>query len=76
MAKNILFDVFKPFFNFGLVSKIIFIITKTVNNMNFAFSEDLMMLKEHARELTKSVIKPLAQKIDEKEFIPPELIKK
>jgi len=44
--------------------------------MNFAFSEDLMMLKEHARELTKSVIKPLAQKIDEKEFIPPELIKK
>ncbi len=44
--------------------------------MNFAFSEDLMMLKELAREFTISEIKPLAQKIDEEEYIPPELIKK
>jgi len=44
--------------------------------MNFAFSEDLMMLKELAREFTNNEIKPLAQKIDEEEYIPSELIKK
>ena len=44
--------------------------------MNFAFSEDLMMLKELAKEFTNNEIKPLAQKIDEEEYIPSELIKK
>jgi len=44
--------------------------------MNFAFSEDLMMLKGLAREFTNREIKPSAQKIDEEEYIPQELIKK
>jgi len=44
--------------------------------MNFTFSEDLKMLRELARDFTISEIKPLAQKIDEEESIPPELIKK
>jgi len=44
--------------------------------MNFTFSKDLLMLKEFARDFTNKEIKPLAQKIDEEEFIPHELIKK
>ena len=44
--------------------------------MNFTFSKDLLMLKELARDFTNREIKPLAQKIDEDEFIPPQLIKK
>jgi alkylation response protein AidB-like acyl-CoA dehydrogenase len=44
--------------------------------MNFTFSEDHKMLRELAREFTNKEIKPLAQKIDEEERIPPELIKK
>ena len=44
--------------------------------MNFKFSKDLLMLKELARDFTNKEIKPLAQKIDEEEFIPNELIKK
>ena len=44
--------------------------------MNFTFSEDLKMLRELARDFTSKEIKPLAQKIDEEERIPSELIKK
>jgi len=44
--------------------------------MNFTFSKDLLILKELAKDLTNKEIKPLAQKIDEDEFIPQELIKK
>ncbi|MCW8805675.1 MAG: acyl-CoA dehydrogenase family protein [Ignavibacteriaceae bacterium] len=44
--------------------------------MNFIFSEDLLMLKELAKEFTNREIKPLAQKIDEEENIPNSLIKK
>ncbi|MGB5287729.1 MAG: acyl-CoA dehydrogenase family protein [Ignavibacteriaceae bacterium] len=44
--------------------------------MNFTFSEDLKMLRELASDFTKNEIKPLAQKIDEEERIPTELIKK
>jgi len=44
--------------------------------MNFTFSEDHKMLRELARDFTNKEIKPLAQKIDEEERIPPELIKK
>jgi len=44
--------------------------------MNFKFSKELLMLKELAKDFTESEIKPLAQKIDEEEFIPPQLIKK
>ena len=44
--------------------------------MNYNFSEDHKMLRELARDFTNKEIKPLAQKIDEQERIPPELIKK
>jgi len=44
--------------------------------MNFTFSNDLLMLKELARDFTNREIKPLAQKIDEEERIPNELIRK
>ncbi len=44
--------------------------------MNFTFSKDLLMLKELARDFTNREIKPLAQRIDEEEKIPAELIKK
>lgn len=44
--------------------------------MNFTFSEDLKLLRELAKDFTTNEIKPLAQKIDEEERIPPELIKK
>lgn len=44
--------------------------------MDFTLSEDLRMLKELAREFTNSEIKPVAQKIDEEEKIPKELIQK
>jgi len=44
--------------------------------MNFTFSEDLQMLRGLAKEFTDGEIRPLAQKIDEEEKIPTELIKK
>jgi len=44
--------------------------------MNFTFSEDHKMLRELARDFTQKEIKPRAQKIDEEERIPSELIKK
>jgi len=44
--------------------------------MNFTFSEDIKMLRDLAKDFTTNEIKPLAQKIDEEERIPPELIKK
>jgi len=44
--------------------------------MNFTFSEDLLVLKNLAKEFTNKEIKPIAQKIDEEESIPRELIKK
>ena len=44
--------------------------------MNFTFSEDLKMLKGLVKEFTDGEIRPLAQKIDEEEKIPSELIKK
>ena len=44
--------------------------------MNFTFSEDLLVLKNLAKEFTNKEIKPIAQKIDEEENIPRELIKK
>jgi alkylation response protein AidB-like acyl-CoA dehydrogenase len=44
--------------------------------MNFNFSEDLKMLKGLTKEFTDCEIRPLAQKIDEEENIPSELIKK
>ncbi len=44
--------------------------------MNFTFSEDHKMLRELAHDFTQKEIKPLAQKIDEEERIPTELIKK
>jgi alkylation response protein AidB-like acyl-CoA dehydrogenase len=56
--------------------KIIFIIPQTVNVMNFAFSEEFQMLKGLAKEFTDGEIRPLAQKIDEEEEIPNQLIKK
>lgn len=76
MVKIQLFDVFGLFFNFRVDFKTIFIIPKTVNTMDFTLSEDLRMLKELAREFTNSEIKPVAQKIDEEEKIPKELIQK
>jgi alkylation response protein AidB-like acyl-CoA dehydrogenase len=44
--------------------------------MNFTFSEDLKMIRELAKEFTEREIKPIAQKIDEEEKIPEQLIKK
>ena len=44
--------------------------------MNFTFSEDHKMLRELAKDFTTNEIKPLAQKIDEEERIPPALINK
>lgn len=44
--------------------------------MDFAFSEEQKMLRGLVKEFTDSEIKPLAPIIDEKEDIPPELIKK
>jgi alkylation response protein AidB-like acyl-CoA dehydrogenase len=44
--------------------------------MNYNFSEEHKMLRELARDFTQKEIKPLAQKIDEEEKIPAELIKK
>ena len=44
--------------------------------MNFTFSEELQMLKGLAREFSNGEIRPLAQRIDEEEIIPSELIKK
>jgi alkylation response protein AidB-like acyl-CoA dehydrogenase len=56
--------------------KRIFTIPETINIMNFTFSEELLMLRGLARDFTNSEIKPIAQKIDEEEGIPDELIKK
>ena len=44
--------------------------------MNFTFSEDLLILRDLAKEFTNGEIKPLAQKIDDEENIPRSLIKK
>ena len=44
--------------------------------MEFKFSEEVDMLREVAREFTDAEIRPLADKIDEDEKIPEELIKK
>jgi len=44
--------------------------------MNYTFTEEQLMLRRLAKEFTDSEIKPLAQKIDEEERIPKELIKK
>ena len=44
--------------------------------MNFTFSDDLKMIRELAKEFTEREIKPIAQKIDEEEKIPEQLIKK
>jgi alkylation response protein AidB-like acyl-CoA dehydrogenase len=44
--------------------------------MDFAFTEEQKMLRGLVREFTNSEIKPLAPIIDEKEDIPPGLIKK
>ena len=44
--------------------------------MDFAFTEEQKMLRGLVKEFTDSEIKPLASFIDEKEDIPPELIKK
>ena len=44
--------------------------------MNFTFSEDLQMLRGLAKEFTNGEIKPIAQRIDEEEKIPEQLIKK
>lgn len=56
--------------------KRIFTIPETINIMNFTLSEDLLMLRGLAKDFTNSEIKPIAQKIDEEEKIPDELIKK
>ncbi len=42
----------------------------------FEFSEEQKMLRDMTRDFVNSEVKPLAQKIDEDEQIPPELIKK
>ncbi len=44
--------------------------------MNFSFSEDQKLLRGLAKEFTNAEIRPLAQQIDEQEFIPKELMKK
>ena len=44
--------------------------------MNFTFSEDQKLLRGLAKDFTDREIRPLAQQIDEQEFIPKELIKK
>ncbi len=44
--------------------------------MDFTFTEDQNMLREMVKEFTNSEIKPIANKIDENEEIPRELIKK
>ncbi len=44
--------------------------------MNFTFSEDQKLLRGLVKEFTEGEIKPLAQQIDEQEFIPEGLIKK
>jgi alkylation response protein AidB-like acyl-CoA dehydrogenase len=44
--------------------------------MNFTFSEDLKMIRALAKNFTEGEIKPIAQKIDEEEKIPEQLIKK
>lgn len=42
----------------------------------FEFSEEQKMLRDMVREFTENEIKPIANKIDEEERIPPELIQK
>ncbi len=44
--------------------------------IQFEFTEEQKMLREMVRDFTNSEIKPIAQKIDEEERIPPELIGK
>ena len=44
--------------------------------MDFSFTEEQKMLRSLVKEFTDSEIKPLAPLIDEKEYIPKELIKK
>ncbi len=44
--------------------------------IEFEFTEEQKMLRETVREFTNAEIKPIAQKIDEEEHIPEELIKK
>lgn len=44
--------------------------------ISFEFTEEQKMLREMVRDFVNSEVKPLAQKIDEEEKIPPELIKK
>ncbi|MGD0338300.1 MAG: acyl-CoA dehydrogenase family protein [Bacteroidota bacterium] len=44
--------------------------------IEFEFTEEQKMLRETVREFTNAEIKPIAQKIDEEEHIPAELIKK
>ena len=44
--------------------------------MNFTFSDDLKMIRGLANDFTEGEIKPIAQKIDEEEKIPEQLIKK
>jgi alkylation response protein AidB-like acyl-CoA dehydrogenase len=42
----------------------------------FEFTEEQRMLRDMARDFVNTEVKPLAQKIDEEEKIPPELIRK
>ncbi len=44
--------------------------------ISFDFTEEQKMLREMVRDFTKTEVKPLAEKIDEEERIPPELIRK
>jgi alkylation response protein AidB-like acyl-CoA dehydrogenase len=44
--------------------------------ISFEFTDEQRMLREMVRDFTNSEIKPIAQKIDEDECIPPELIQK
>lgn len=43
---------------------------------DFAFSDEQKMLRDMVREFVNAEIKPIAQKIDQEERIPPELIQK
>ncbi|HAX47981.1 MAG TPA: acyl-CoA dehydrogenase, partial [Bacteroidetes bacterium] len=42
----------------------------------FGFTEEQLMLREMVRDFAVNELKPIAQKIDENEKIPPEIIKK
>ncbi|HUN65339.1 MAG TPA: acyl-CoA dehydrogenase family protein [Bacteroidota bacterium] len=44
--------------------------------VSFEISDEQRMLRDMVREFTKTEIKPIAHEIDEKEHIPPELIRK